>query len=75
MDGMKERVSEVGKSCFESCERYNKKMDCLLREGCYFAESITAGSIKVSDEVEIVHQVEPYNWDRYVRQMLIPERL
>lgn len=65
-------ISETGKSCFESCERYNKKMDCMLRENCYFAETISPGVIHVEDPVEICLEAQPYNWKRYSRQMLIP---
>lgn len=58
---------EGKKRCFEGCRRCQEEMDCMLKESCYYASAVSDGELHVGD---LIHY--DYNWNRYVRQMLVP---
>lgn len=72
--------------CFEECRRYQRGMDCMLKEGCWFATSLEDGVIHQGDLLEKPGRWEEesssaaaeestnqtYDWERYTRQMMVP---
>lgn len=58
---------EGKKHCFEECRRYQKHMDCMLKDSCWYASAAADGEIHIGDQVRC-----DYNWNRYERQMMVP---
>ena len=66
-------ITEKKGPCFEECSRYQKDLDCKLRESCWFAQALEDGEIHVDDLLEKQEASSfTYDWDRYTRQMMVP---
>lgn len=52
-DGIKVRVTQIGKECHDHCAIYHTVGDCIMPRAGIFVEVLTGGTVKSGDAIQV----------------------